>query len=160
MQWIIAGDGRMAEVVKKDVVDAGLAERFQFLGQLPSEVMPELFEKADALLVSLAQAPVFELTVPGKVQSYLAAGKPILAMIDGEAARVISEAGAGFTCRAGDSLGLARIVIQLARKSIVEREQLGASGRRYAFREFPRERLFDQLEAWFLEATEEMARRY
>lgn len=152
VRWVIAGDGRMAEWVRSEVSCRGLEERFFFLGQLPSDKMPSLFSTADALLVTLKSDPVFSLTIPGKVQSYLSAGKPVLAMLDGEGAKVISESGGGFTCRAGDSQRLAELIVDLAADSSEKRAGIGIKGREYAVSEFGREVLFDRLEEWFSEA--------
>lgn len=86
------------------------------------------------------------MTIPGKVQSYLAAGVPILGMLDGEGARVIEEAGAGLVCPAGDGLGLARQVRRLIEMPASERAEMGTRGRAYAAREFNRELVVGKLE--------------
>lgn len=153
VRWVIAGDGRMGGWVREEVRKRGLAERFHFLGQLPAEAMPGLFAAADALLVSLRPEPVFELTIPGKVQSYLAAGRPLLAMLDGEGGRVVREAEAGLTCAAGDAAGLAAIVAELAAAAPEERERMGERGRDYAEREFDRDGRFDALDGWLRDAA-------
>jgi colanic acid biosynthesis glycosyl transferase WcaI len=82
--------------------------------------MPSFFRSADALLVSLKREPIFAMTIPGKVQSYLAAGIPILAMLDGEGARVIEELGAGLVCPAGDGNALAERIRNAARSGSVK----------------------------------------
>ncbi|MBU1645426.1 MAG: glycosyltransferase family 4 protein [Gammaproteobacteria bacterium] len=156
VRWIIVGDGRMAEWAREEVARRGLADRVVFLGQLPSAKMPALFAEADALLVSLKSDPVFSLTIPGKVQSYLAAGRPVLAMLDGEGARIVAEAGAGLVCAAGDVEGLAAHVCTLVGKTPAERAAMGSRGRDYARAEFAREPLFDRLESWCEEAIAEM----
>jgi colanic acid biosynthesis glycosyl transferase WcaI len=153
--WIVAGDGRMASWARAEVERRGLSNRMVFLGQLPSDKMPSLFAAADALLVSLKADPVFSRTIPGKVQSYLSAGKPVLAMLDGEGARVIEEAQAGLTCPAGDIDGLVAHVMSLVAMTRAEREAMGARARAYAFAEFERGMLFDRLETWLTEAVEE-----
>lgn len=157
--WLIVGDGRMGEWVRKEVRERGLESQVHFLGQQPSETMPYLFAAADALLVSLKREPIFALTIPGKLQSYLAGGRPILAMLDGEGARVVKEAGAGLVCPAGDAKALAAHVERMAALSRVEREQFGVNGRRYAETHFGRQRLFDQLEEWMNEAAQERRRQ-
>ncbi|MBU1003177.1 MAG: glycosyltransferase family 4 protein [Proteobacteria bacterium] len=155
VRWIVAGDGRMGSWVRDEVARRGLNEQFKFLGQRPSVEMPELFSTADALLVTLRPAPIFAQTIPGKVQSYLAAGKPILAMLDGEGSRVIDESGGGLTCMAGDAPAMAQIVARLAAMSGLERQAMGEKGRDYAYREFGREMLFDRLESWLIKVVEE-----
>ncbi len=155
VHWLIVGDGRMADWAKEEVRDRGLEDRVHFLGQQPPETMPHFFAAADALLVSLKREPIFALTVPGRLQSYLACGRPVLAMLDGEGARVVEEAEAGLVCPAGDAEALAANVTRLAALSPEERERLGANARRYAETHFDRERLFYRLEGWINEVVQE-----
>lgn len=157
-RWVIAGDGRMSQWLKDEVTRRGLERRFDFLGQLPPLRMPDLFAGADALLVSLRSDPVFALTIPGKVQSYLASGRPVLAMLDGEGARVVMESGAGLAVAAGDSRSLADSAKALAGMTSSQREEMGYKGREYAQREFGRQAIFDRLEDWLCEVTS-MARQ-
>ncbi len=154
IRWIVAGDGRMAGWVKREVAARGLHEKFELLGQLPPQNMPSLFASADALLVTLRADPVFALTIPGKVQSYLASGKPVLAMLDGEGARVVEESGAGLVAPAGDADRLAELALRLTAMSAQELEQMGSQARDYAAREFGRELLFERLDSWLQEAAE------
>lgn len=148
IHWLIVGDGRLGEWVRKEVVSRGLGETVHLLGRHPVGRMPEFFAAADAMLVSLRSEPIFTLTIPGKVQSYLACGRPVIAMLDGEGATVIKEAGAGYTCAAGDADGLARLAEQMASLSEEERNDMGRSGRQYYENHFDREILFERLEGW------------
>jgi glycosyltransferase involved in cell wall biosynthesis len=115
--------------------------------------MPSFYAHADALLVSLKRDPVFSMTIPGKVQSYLMAGIPLLGMLDGEGAAVIREANAGLTCDAGDGSGLAQAVLTLTAMPPEKRKQMGLNGRKYAQQEFGRAQLMDRLEALMAEAV-------
>lgn len=151
LRWIIVGDGRASNWLHEQVAARGLDNVF-LLGRHPLEKMPPLFAAADALLVSLKTNEVFEKTIPGKVQAYLASGKPILAMIEGEAARVIEDAGAGMTCNSGDSDGLASIVRSMAALSPAQHQTMGASGRNFYFENFSKDKLFDRLEKLFRHA--------
>jgi glycosyltransferase involved in cell wall biosynthesis len=146
IRWIIVGDGRAKPFVEKEVMARGLGAVVTLLERRPIELMPPLFGAADALLVSLKPDPIFSRTIPGKVQSYLAAGVPILAMLDGEGARVVAEAEAGFTSPAGDGSALANQVVRLLNTPLSERAAMGARGRAYAAREFNRDRLVSRLE--------------
>ena len=111
---IVIGDGRMTPWVESEIARRGLGDRIVLLGRFPLERMPSFFKAADALLVSLKRDKIFAMTIPGKVQSYLATGRPLLGMLDGEGARVIEEAGAGLVARSGDGRGLARNIEALA----------------------------------------------
>ena len=155
LRWLIVGDGRSASWLRNEIVRRGLDRNVVMLGRHPIERMPSFFRAAGALLVSLKKEPIFALTVPGKVQSYLAAGLPIVAMLDGEGAKVIEQAGAGLVCGAGEGLALAQRVSQLMRLSNEARAAMGARGRRYCEREFDRKRLVSALEKWIEELIDE-----
>ncbi len=148
IHWIIVGDGRMANWVRGETKRRGLMSTVHLLGRYPIELMPGFFTHADALLVSLKKEHIFSLTIPGKIQSYLACGRPVIGVLDGEGARLIEEAKAGFTCGAGDSRGLAACVLDLYRMTPESRERLGANGRDYYLAHFEREKLFTRLEKW------------
>jgi colanic acid biosynthesis glycosyl transferase WcaI len=153
IHWIIMGDGRAKAQVVSQVEARGLSGAVSLFGQRPIDRMPSFFGAADALLVSLKAGSIFDLTIPGKVQSYLAAGVPILGMLDGEGARVIEESGAGFVCPAGKGIELARQVLRLREAPAGTLAEMGARGRAYAAREFNRERLIDRLEQALLEVV-------
>jgi len=152
IRWVIVGDGRMSGWLEEQVRSRAL-DNVMLLGRHPLEAMPPLFAQADALLVSLRTNDVFEKTIPGKVQAYLASGRPVLGMINGEAARVIQASGAGFACESGNGTALAQITEQLASLSSLERQKMGESGRRYYEQEFARPALLSRLEGLFGSAT-------
>jgi glycosyltransferase involved in cell wall biosynthesis len=153
IRWVVVGDGRRAEWVASEAQRRGLAERFILLGRFPLERMPSFFESADALLVSLRPDPIFAMTIPGKVQSYLAAGRPILGMLDGEGAELIERGGAGLVCRAGDSAGLAANVVRLADTPPAGRAAMAARASEISASEFDRDRLMGRLEQWLRELS-------
>jgi glycosyltransferase involved in cell wall biosynthesis len=159
IRLIILGDGRAADQVRAEITGRGLAETVFMLGKHPLEKMPSFFRAADALLVSLKPEPIFAMTIPGKVQAYLAAGIPLLGMIDGEGARVIAESAAGFVCSAGDSVGLAEIIERLANMPATERTAMGQRGRDYGRREFDRNILIDRLVHWLEDAAASASER-
>jgi len=146
IRWLIVGDGRMAEWVAGEVKSRELYDCVFLLGRFPIDRMPSFFKHADALLVTLKNEPIFALTIPGKLQSYLAAGKPILAMINGEGARVVDESGSGITCSAGNSRLLADAVLRLSAMSSEERDVMGKKGLEYTKQEFDRSSLISSLE--------------
>jgi glycosyltransferase involved in cell wall biosynthesis len=150
IRWVIVGDGRASNWVKQQVEIRQLSNVL-LLGRHPIDKMPALFAAADALLVSLKTDEIFAKTIPGKVQAYLASGRPILAMIDGEAASVIREAGAGLV--SNDSKGLAEIVIQMSQLSQTELAEMGQRGREFYMANFFKASLFKQLEKEFQTAT-------
>ena len=107
--------------------------------------MPSFMQKASALLVTLADQPIFAATVPNKVQAYMAAGRPIIACLNGEGARLVIEAKAGLATPADDAKALADTILRLYGLSPSEREEMGNNGRRYYQEHFNHDRLIDQL---------------
>lgn len=154
IRWLIVGDGRAAPAVRAEIQRRSLDHSVKMLGRHPIERMPSFFKAASALLVSLKSNAVFSMTIPGKVQPYLAAGVPLVGMLDGEGARVIEESGAGLVCSAGDGHALALRVDQLSRLSRAERARMGELGKAYAQREFDRDVLISRLDQWLAEVAE------
>jgi glycosyltransferase involved in cell wall biosynthesis len=124
------------------------------LGRHPVESMPRWFAMADAMLVTLKRDPIFALTIPAKVQAYMACAKPIVAALDGEGARVIEEAGAGLTAPADDPEALARAVLDMYKMTVADRVTMGAQAQRYFETHFERRMLLDRLDQWMKELTQ------
>lgn len=117
-----------------------------FHGRQDVTKMPEYYAMADALLITLKRDPVLSETLPGKVQSYMAAGKPVVGAIDGETARLVNEeAMCGLCCPAEDAEGLARIIRQMAADPDF-RARCGENARRHYRENFRKERFFATLE--------------
>ena len=157
VSWVIVGDGRMRSWVEERTAEAGLTEKVRLLGTRPGAQMPRYLALADVLLVTLRREPIFSLTIPGKVQSYLAGGRPIVASLDGEGARVVRESGAGIAAPAQDPGALAEAILTLSRKSPEDRAEMGRRGRAYFEEHFEREKLLDRLEGWMQELVESRA---
>ena len=155
IHWVIVGDGRMRAWSEAEVKKRGLSNNVHFLGRYPLEAMPSFFSHADALLVTLKKEPIFALTIPSKIQSYLACGRPVIAALDGEGANVIEEAGAGFTCPGGTPDVLAQTVLKMYKTSKHEREKMGENGREYYKTNFDRDMLIDKLEGWMKKLVED-----
>lgn len=156
IHWVIIGDGRMRQWVEEQIRERGLTETVHVLGRHPAEAMPHYFSLADVLLVTLRKEPIFALTIPSKVQSYLACAKPVIAALDGEGALVIAEARAGLACPAGDPKALADAVLAMYHMPKTDRQALGLRGRSYFEKHFERTILLDRLEGWMQELHEEV----
>jgi glycosyltransferase involved in cell wall biosynthesis len=154
VRWLIVGDGRKSAWLEEQINHRGLKGEILLLGRHEVERMPEFYAHADALLVSLKNDPVFSMTIPGKIQSYLLSGIPIIGMLDGEGAHVIEKAHAGLTCPAGDATGLVEIILKMASMPLEKRLLLGSNGRAYAKTEFDRNALIERLENWLVESIE------
>ncbi len=144
LRWHIVGDGSDLERIKKLASEKGL-DNVIFHGRQPLESMPEYYSLADAMLLTLCDDDVISLTLPGKVQTYMAAKKPILASADGESKRVIEKAGCGFCTPAEDSDFLASSARKLCSLSDDELKILGENGYEYYNEHFAKNRFFDKL---------------
>ena len=151
IRWLVLGDGRMKPWVEQEIASRGLQGTVRLLGSYPVERMPSFFAHADALLVSLKDEPIFAMTIPGKLQAYLAAGIPVLGMINGEGAELLTKSGAGLACAAGDSEGLTQAVLRLAQMGRQERQAMGQRGHALYASEFDRKLLMDRAEGWLLD---------
>ena len=132
---VLVGTGSMLDWIQSRVAALGLVN-VVLPGRFPGSRMPGIFRKAAVLLVTLKRDPALSSTIPSKIQAYLAAGRPIIAGMDGEGARIVAEAGAGLACAAEDADGLARCIRAMHAKSPGERAQMGESGHRYFLQHF------------------------
>lgn len=153
IHWVILGDGRARRWVEDQVEKQKLADCVHLLGRRPLETMPQYFSLADVMLVTLKSEPIFALTIPGKIQSYMACGRPIVAALDGEGARQIRESDTGLVCPAEDADGLATAILKMYRMPKNEREAMGRRGMEYCDKNFEREMLLTRLEVWLKESS-------
>lgn len=144
IHFVVLGEGNSREWMLNEVQQRGLTN-LHLPGRFPVETMPGLMQKASALLVTLADKPIFAATVPSKVQAYMAAGRPIIACLNGEGARLITEAGAGLATPAEDARALVDTVLHLYGLSPGERKKMGDNGRRYYQEHFDHDHLVNQL---------------
>jgi len=143
--WIIVGDGRCRDWVKKRIKQLGLEKKVLLPGSFPQDTMPFFYSKSDVMLVSLKNELNFSLTVPGKVQSYMAFGKPIVAALAGEGANIIKDSSSGITCRPENSKDLAETVLQMYNLPQEQLIKMGQSGKKYCEKNFNRDLLVDEL---------------
>lgn len=127
---VIIGSGSMSEWMEQRKAELGL-ENLIIAGRLPPGAMPSVYRRSRALVVTLNNEDALARTIPSKVQAYLGAGRPIVAALPGEGARVVSEADAGITCPPEDPEALAGAIRTLYLKSDSERDAMGAAGKRY-----------------------------
>ncbi len=141
----VVGTGSEMPALRRYLEDEGLGN-VSIHGRLPLEEMPSVYASSDAMVATFRQGPLLGYTLPRKIQSYMASGKPILGAVIGEARRVIEEAGCGLSCEAEDAEGLARICRAFAELAPEERAAMGARGRSYYKTHFSRETFMDSLE--------------
>ncbi len=135
VRFVIVGSGSRGSWMSEEVRRLRLTN-VQLAGRFPPDAMPGILAQASALLVTLTRSPALAQTVPSKVQAYLAAGRPIIASLDGEGARVVNEAGAGLTCPAEDADALVAAVCRLRDMDPAARDLMGMAGRHYYEQQF------------------------
>lgn len=146
IKWIFLGWGRCYDWAKEEIDRRALHETVYLLGRYPLETMPHFFAHADVMLLTLKKSLVFSLTVPAKIQTYMACGRPIVTMLDGEGSKIIEVSRAGLTARAGDYERLANNVLEMYEMPISKREALGRNGLHYCQKHFDRDRTLSRCE--------------
>ena len=147
IKWIIVGDGRKLDWVREFVKEHGLEDTVFSLGRFPAETMPWFFAQADVMLVTLNDDPLFKLYAPAKISSYMAAAKPIVAVLNGEGAEVIKEANCGWALPAGDAEGFARLAIELSQMDKNVLKEKGENAAIYYSEHFVKEKCLAKLDA-------------
>ena len=143
---IVLGDGRDKERLQEKIKTLGLSHKFHFLGSHPPERMPEYFAVADALLITLKKAEIFSYTIPGKLQSYLACGKPIIGALDGIGKKIIEDSNSGLCSDAEDIVELSGNILKMYKMSSNELLTHGENGLEYFNNNFNKEKLLNDLE--------------
>ena len=146
IHWVIVGDGRRLDWVQNFIKDNDLSDTVHTLGRFPSETMPMFFEKADVMLVSLTDSPLFNMYAPAKISSYMAASRPIIAALNGEGGEVVEAAGCGWSVKAGDSESLAKLVIELSTADKAVLQEKGENGLKYYNMYFEKEKSLQKLD--------------
>ena len=133
--FLLAGDGVEKESLEKEAKERGL-DRVKFLGRFPQSEMGGLYAHADALLVHLSPDPLFAITIPSKVVSYLAYQKPILAAIEGDTRVMIEQTRAGLSVEPGNAEALAEATLRMYQMNPEQLAEMGLAGRRAAESDF------------------------
>ena len=145
LAFLIIGDGRYKETLIKLIKELDLSDKVFLLGSFDSHYMKFFYSHADALVFSLSNIPIFNLTLPGKVQSYMSSGKTIIGMVNGESSNVIREAGCGFISNSGNNTDFSRIIDKCCLMSDKDLDQIGKKGRAYANENFSYNNLMDEI---------------
>lgn len=149
VRFNIVGDGRRREALARRIRALRVEPYFRLLGWQPPTQIPSILAASDVAYVSFADEPIYAMTIPAKLQSYLACAMPILACARGETERIIREAACGICCPIGDARALCRgIEAMLA----ADRRQMAANAHAYFLRHFRREALMAQMETHLRQA--------
>lgn len=145
IQFIIIGDGRKKEWVEKQIVKHHLEDLIIMLGRFDISYMPSFYEKSDCLLLCLKDNEILNLTVPAKLQSYMSAGKPVIAMINGDASELINNVKCGIAVPASNPEKLVDTLREVRSYSKNQLEEMGNNGREYCQKHYNKERIINNL---------------
>jgi colanic acid biosynthesis glycosyl transferase WcaI len=151
VQWVVFGDGRMRAWVENEVRRRDLVRSVHLLGTRAPQRMPHYFAHAGALLATLRREAIFAYTIPSKIQAYIACGRPVIAGLEGEGARIIREAGAGWVVPPENPEALADAVLAASRAAKSELDAMGSRGEAWFRSHFERDKLLSRLEEFLLE---------
>lgn len=148
--FCIVGDGRYMEELKKEIAQCQVEEMFCLTGRKSAEEVPKYLAAADAAFLSFMDTKLFEMTIPAKLQSYMACGKPVIAAAGGETKRVLEEAECGVCSSCGDEKALAEVIRKLIEMSAEERKRMGENAGRYFVEHFQKQKLMDEMDRYFV----------
>lgn len=152
IRLVVLGSGSEVGWLKEQAVGRRLTN-LHVEGRFPVEAMPFLLQKASALLVTLSDRPIFAATVPNKIQAYMAVGRPIIACLAGEGARIVVDANAGIAVPAEDASALAKAIIKLYEAPVEQRDAMGKNAQAYYRKHFDHETLVYDLIAHLNDVT-------
>lgn len=150
LHLLLVGDGMSRAALEAKVKDLHAEDAVTFYGSVPATDIPKFTALADALIVCLSDSPDLGLTVPAKVASYMAAGKPVLASMDGAGNAAVAAAG-GLSSPACDAAALADNLLALTRMDAAQRAAMGQSAKEYYLAHYRRSELLRKLEHFILE---------
>ena len=145
IKFVIIGDGRKKIRLDTFITDNKLSETVFCLGWFSLQTFPVFLKKADVLLLSLKNETIFNLTVPAKLQTYMAVGKPVIAMINGEGCDIINESKCGIAVNAGDHESMANSLLSLKSMPTDELDKMGVNGNTYCKEHFNLNKSIDKL---------------
>lgn len=128
--FVLVGGGVSEASLKAQASYAGL-DSVRFIGLQPAERMAEVLALGDIQIISLKDLPIFRTTLPSKIQATLAAGRPIVGALAGDAAALLRDSGAGLTVTPGSAAELAEAILKAHAMPADERLAWGDRGRDY-----------------------------
>jgi len=142
---VVVGDGRRMAWLEEQVALYGLGDRLHLLGRYESRYMPSFFRKADCLFLALKDEDILNLVIPAKVQAYMASGKPIVAMMNGDAQELINEVGCGCCVSASSPQLMADALRRMCAIPDSERRAMGERGLAFCRAHYDKSKILDNL---------------
>ncbi len=153
VKFVFMGDGRKRAQLIRKAASLGLSEICYFPGRFPQITMPYFMSQAEVMLASLKNDAIFSLTVPAKVQFYMAQGKPILAILDGEGAEIIHRARCGIATKPDDIQGFQNALSLFLEYTKEELYHMGENGKKYYLDHFDKKKRMDQIDGLLRKVT-------
>lgn len=150
VRFNIVGDGRYKQELMDEVERANLQEWFHFVDPVPATEIPEILAGSDFSFVSLQKNDIFSMTIPAKLQSSMACGKPILLSANGEVADIVKEAKCGFVGEGGNLNDIINNLIIISNLSSDEIKRLGENSRKYFEKEYEKEKLLSIMDSYLM----------
>lgn len=151
VRFNIVGSGRYLETLINEVTKNALQEYFNFLEPVPPTEISEIFSASDFSFVSLQENEIFSMTIPAKLQSSMACGKPILLSASGESKDIVIKAECGYASDAGDVNHLIENIKKIVKLDKNQIEKLGNNSRNYFENNFEKEKLLDSMDSFLVE---------
>jgi glycosyltransferase involved in cell wall biosynthesis len=149
IRFNIIGDGRYKETLIKIIAEKNVENYFNFIPRQPAKKIPEFMSANDIAFLSLSDDPLFEKTIPAKLQSYMACGMPIIASAGGEVEKIINDSDSGLVSASGNAEKLAENIIELLNLSEKELNQLSSNSLKYYQENFDKEMLLNNMDKYF-----------
>jgi len=149
IRFNLVGDGRYRSELKQQIEDNDLTDMFAFYGQRKPTEIPQILSDSDVAYLSFADEDLFNMTIPAKLQSYMACRIPIIASAAGETEKIIEESNAGYCSKTGNVEMLTESILQFKRLSHDEKDEMAQNSRDYYVKNFNKQELMDEVDILF-----------
>lgn len=143
VRFIIVGDGRYQNTLEREIADRNVEDMFLFVPRQKAEIIPWILAVCDAAFLSFSNQKLWEMTIPAKLQSYMACGMPVIAAAGGETERIVNSAACGLCSPVGSADKLAAAIVELEKSDL---DVMRKNSKRYADKNFRKQLLMDEME--------------
>lgn len=150
VRFNIVGDGRNKKNLVAQIKEKQVDEYFNLINWQPAENIPSILSASDAAFLSFSNNHLYTMTIPAKLQSYMACGIPIIGSVSGESERIIKESNCGIKCKIGDCNALADAIRQFNNLSSDEKFRLSVNAINYSKNYFNKEKLINVIDGYFM----------
>ena len=147
IKFIIVGDGRNKKSLIGEIMNLEVENYFEFVSAKPANEIPEILSNSDIAFLSFADNELFRKTIPAKLQSYMACGMPILAVVEGETKNIINKSKCGLTSMPNDIIGLKNNILKFLDLDKVELEQYSRNSSQYYSDVFDKNKALDAFDS-------------